>query len=154
MPYEIEATATTAATPEEIFKHLAVPEAWGEWGHFPTRARQEREGDETPYGVGCVKRVPPAREQTVVYEPFTHFAYVALAGLPVRNYRSDVRLERKGPVTLIRWQATFDRLIPGTGPLVRVGLWLMLVAFTRWLTGHAGRCDTACPAHRLVSPAA
>ncbi|MCP9977883.1 hypothetical protein [Actinomadura madurae] len=57
----IQATATTTAAPEDLFRHLAVPEAWGAWGRFPTPARQARKGDTTTYGVGTVKKIwPPA----------------------------------------------------------------------------------------------
>jgi len=151
MPYQIEERATVSASPETVFAHLAVPEAWGAWGHFPTRARQERKGEETPYGIGSIKKVPPAREETVVYEPPTHFAYVALAGLPVRGYRSDVWLDRTDSFTAIRWQATFESLIPGSGPIVHVAMRLMLAAFTRWLSKHVdGHCGASCPAHRLT----
>ncbi|TDD82278.1 SRPBCC family protein [Actinomadura rubrisoli] len=146
MPYEIQATATTTAAPEHVFRHLAVPEAWGAWGRFPTRARQVRKGDTTAYGVGTVKKIWPAREQTVAYAPHSHFAYIALAGLPVRRYRSDVHLEPDGDGTRIRWEATFEPLIPGTGPLLRSALRLMLGAFTRWLPKHAEQCPPVCPA--------
>ncbi|WP_131742343.1 SRPBCC family protein [Actinomadura roseirufa] len=146
MPYEIEATATTTATPENLFRHLIVPEAWGAWGRFPMPARQVRLGDTTTYGVGTVKRIWPAREQTVACDPHRHFAYIALAGLPVRRYRSDVHLEAAGDGTRIRWQARFEPLVPGTGPLLRGALRLMLVAFIRWLPGHAEHCHGPCPA--------
>ncbi|MEU5878938.1 SRPBCC family protein [Spirillospora sp. NPDC047279] len=153
MPYEIEVTATAACSPETVFKHLAVPEAWSEWGRFPARARQARQGDEQRYGVGSVKKVPPVREETVVFDPPFHFAYVALSGMPVRNYRSDVRLEERDGATFIRWQAVFDPLIPGTGPFLRVGLRLMLAAFVRWLSQHVKRCDASCASRQLLIPA-
>ncbi|GAA2168429.1 SRPBCC family protein [Actinomadura napierensis] len=148
MPYEIEATAATAATPAEVFRHLAVPEAWGAWGKFPTPAKQARKGDTTTYGVGAVKTIWPAAEQTVAYEPETHFAYIALKGLPLRRYRSDVYLDQRGTGTFIRWQGQFEPLIPGTGPLLRLGLKGMIEAFTRWLPAHAEHCPPDCPARR------
>ncbi|WP_030172298.1 SRPBCC family protein [Spirillospora albida] len=152
MPYEISSTATSSATPEELFRHLAVPEAWGAWGRFPTRARQVREGDTTPYGVGSVKQIWPAREQTVAYEPHGHFAYVALSGLPVRRYRSDIHLESTGSGTRIRWESTFEPLIPGTGPLLRPALGMMLKMFTRWLPAHVEHCPAGCPARPAGDP--
>lgn len=54
----------------------------GAWGRFPTPARQARKGDTTTYGVGTVKKIWPASEQTVAYEPYTHFGYIALRGSP------------------------------------------------------------------------
>jgi hypothetical protein len=148
MPHEIEATATTTATPGEIFRHLAVPEAWGAWGKFPTPAKQTRKGDTTTYGVGAVKAIWPAAEQTVAYEPDAHFGYIALKGLPLRRYRSDVYLDGDGTGTRIRWHATFEPLIPGTAPLLGFGLTWMIEAFTRWLPAHAEHCPPGCPARR------
>ncbi|MGP4028326.1 SRPBCC family protein [Actinomadura sp. 3N407] len=144
----IQATATSTATPEELFRHLAVPEAWGAWGKFPIPAKRARKGDTTTYGVGTVKKIWPASEQTVAYEPYTHFGYVALSGLPVRRYRSDVHLEARGSGTAIRWEAELEPLIPGTGPLLRLMFRLMLSAFTRWLPAHAEKCPPDCPARQ------
>jgi hypothetical protein len=144
----IQATATTSATPEEVFRHLAVPEAWGAWGKFPTPAKQVRKGDTTTYGVGTVKKIWPASEQTVAYEPYSHFGYIALAGLPVRRYRSDVFLEARGSGTAIRWEAVFEPLVPGTRPLLRFSLGLMLKAFVKWLPAHVEHCPPDCPARR------
>ena len=144
----IQATATTAASPEDLFRHLAVPEAWGAWGKFPIPAKQTRRGDTTPYGVGTVKKIWPASERTVAYEPYEHFGYVAVSGLPVRSYRSDVRLERRDAGTFIRWEAEFEPLIPGTGPVVGFALRRMLAAFTRWLPAHVEHCPPDCPARR------
>ncbi|MFB4309245.1 SRPBCC family protein [Actinomadura sp. GTD37] len=142
----IQATATTSAAPEEVFRHLAVPEAWGAWGRFPIPAKQARKGDTTTYGVGTVKRIWPASEQTVAYEPYSHFGYIALSGLPVRRYRSDVHLEAGDSGTAIRWEADFQPLIPGTGRLVGFSLGLMLKAFVRWLPAHLENCPPGCPA--------
>ena len=144
----IQATATTSAAPEEVFRHLAVPEAWGAWGKFPMAARQTRQGDTTPYGVGTVKKIGPASEQTVAYEPYSHFGYIALAGLPVRRYRSDVHLEARGPGTAIRWEAVFEPLIPGTRGLLGFVLGRMLKSFVRWLPAHLADCPADCPARR------
>ena len=142
----IQATATTSATPEEVFRHLAVPEAWGAWGKFPMPAKQVRKGDTTPYGVGTVKQIWPVSEQTVAYDPYSHFGYIALSGLPVRRYRSDVYLEARGGGTAIRWEAAFDPLIPGTRPLLRFALGLMLKSFVRRLPAHVEHCPETCPA--------
>ncbi|MFA1550923.1 SRPBCC family protein [Actinomadura chokoriensis] len=144
----MQATATTSATPEEVFRHLAVPEAWGAWGKFPMPAKQVRKGDTTTYGVGTVKKIWPVSEQTVAYEPYSHFGYVALSGMPVRRYRSDIHLEAGDSGTVIRWEAAFEPLIPGTRPLVAPVLRLMLKLFTRRLPAHLENCPADCPARR------
>ncbi|MFI0447680.1 SRPBCC family protein [Actinomadura sp. 6N118] len=145
MPYEIETTATSSASAEVIFKHLAVAEAWGEWGNFPTRARRERAGDETPNGVGAIRKIPPAREEVVAYDPPRHYAYVILTGMPVREYRSDVTLEPQGLNTVIRWKARFEPVIPGSGPVIRLFLSRMLASFARRVARHSERCEPGCP---------
>lgn len=144
----IRVTATSTATPEELFRHLAVPEAWGAWGKFPAPAKQTRKGDTTAYGVGAVKKIWPSSEQTVAYEPYTHFGYIALSGLPVRRYRSDVHLEARDSGTAIRWKAELEPLIPGTGALMRLLFRLMLTAFIRWLPAHTEKCPPDCPTRR------
>ncbi|WP_329518496.1 SRPBCC family protein [Spirillospora sp. NBC_01491] len=146
MPYEIEATATSGADAEAVFKHLCVAEAWGRWGAFPTRPRRERPGYEVPNGVGAIRRIPPAREQVVVFDPPRHYAYVAVAGVPLRGYRADVTLEPAGTGTLIRWQGTFEAKIPGSGPLLRAALQQMLRSFARRVARHSERCEPGCPA--------
>jgi hypothetical protein len=146
MPYEIEATAISTAPAEVIFKHLAVAEAWGQWGSFPTKTTRERAGDEVPNGVGAIRKIPPAREQVVDYDPPRHYAYTALSGLPLRHYRADVTLEPKGDSTLIRWRGAFEPKIPGSGPLFRAFLHWMLGSFARRVARHAERCEPGCPA--------
>ncbi|WP_067831728.1 SRPBCC family protein [Actinomadura kijaniata] len=146
MPYEIEATAASTAAPEVVFKHLAVAEAWSEWGSFPTRARRERAGDEHPNGVGAVRRIPPARERVVLYEPPRRYGYVALSGLPVREYRAEVTLTPHGLGTQITWRGAFEPLVPGTAGLVRVFLGRLLRSFARRVAYHAEHCEPGCPA--------
>ena len=144
----IQATATTTATPEDLFRHLAVPEAWGAWAKFPTPAKQARKGDTTPYGVGTVKQIWPAKEQTVAYEPYSHFAYIALSGIPARRYRADVHLDAGDSGTHIRWEATVEPLIPGTGKPLAFSVRMLLRAFVRWLPAHVEHCPPGCPARR------
>ncbi|WP_067491471.1 SRPBCC family protein [Actinomadura hibisca] len=146
MPLHVEATATSIAAPEVIFKHLAVAEAWNEWAGLPTRARREKAGDERPNGVGAVRKIPPARERVVVYDPPHRYGYVAVAGLPLRDYRAEVTLEPQGLGTGIRWQGSFEPLIPGTGGLAKFLMRRMLESFARRIVQHAEKCEPGCPA--------
>lgn len=146
MPHEIEVTARSYATPEVIFKHLCVAEAWAEWGSFLTRARREREGEEHPNGIGAVRHIPPRREEVVAYDPPRHYGYVALAGPPPRGFRADVTLEPWGTDTLIRWHGTFESKVPGTGPFTRAMLRRRLFAYARRIAWHAAHCEPGCPA--------
>ncbi|MFC5747123.1 SRPBCC family protein [Actinomadura rugatobispora] len=145
-PYTVECSATSRADPEVIFKHLAVAEAWSEWGSFPSRARRERAGAPTPNGIGAVRAIPPAREQVVEYDPPRHYAYVALSGLPVKEYRADVTLVPRGLETLIRWEGSFEPRYAGTGGLIRVLLNRALSSFARRVAHHSEHCEPGCPA--------
>ena len=145
MAHEIEATATSKAAPEVIFKHLCVAEAWDEWGGFWVRARRETAGTEHPNGIGAVRRVRPRREQVVAWDPPLHYGYIVLAGPPPRRFRADVTLEPHVIGTLIRWRGAFDGL-PGTGPFTRAVLRRRLGSYARRVAWHAEHCEPGCPA--------
>jgi hypothetical protein len=61
-----------------------------------------------------------------VFDPPRHIAYVLLRGLPIVNYRADVRLEPLGAGTRIRWHSEFDTKYPGTGAPMRAFLRMFL----------------------------
>ncbi|RAY15084.1 SRPBCC family protein [Actinomadura craniellae] len=148
MPISIEATATSTASPEAIFRHVAVAEAWNVWGRLPGKARRERPGVGEPDGVGAVRAIWPAREEVVAYDPPRHYAYRLLRGLPVREYRADVRLEsRDGGGTLVRWQGRVEPLIPGTAPLIRRLFTRVLTRLATGVAAHSTTCGPDCPAY-------
>ncbi|TDC46006.1 SRPBCC family protein [Actinomadura sp. KC345] len=145
MPHEIEATATSTAAPEVIFKHLCVAEAWGEWGGFWTRGRRESAGEEHPNGIGAVRCVPSRREEVVAWDPPRHYGYIALAGPPPRRFRADITLEPHCAGTLIRWRGAFDGL-PGTRRFTRTVLRRRFDAYARRVAWHSEHCEPGCPA--------
>ena len=149
MPYSIEINTTSAAPPEVLFEHLAVAEAWGVWARFPVKPVRERAGDSAPNGEGAIRRIWPAREQVVAYDPPGHYSYIALSGLPIKDYRADVTFAAQPDGgTALRWQGRFEPRIPGTGPLIRLFLTRMLGGFARGVARHSERCEPGCPAHR------
>ena len=83
---------------------------WSEWGRFRV-AKYERVGDAATDGVGAIRVFgnPPllSREEVVVFEPHTHFAYKMLSGLPIDGYRADVYLEATPTGTNITWKSSF-----------------------------------------------
>jgi hypothetical protein len=152
MPYSIEVNTTSGAPPEVVFEHLAVAEAWGVWARFPIKPVRERAGSSTPNGEGAIRRIWPAREQVVAYDPPGHYSYIALSGLPVKNYRSDVTLApRPGGGTILGWQGRFEPKIPASGPLLRLLLVRLLGGFAERVARHSERCEPGCPAY-LSSP--
>lgn len=151
MPYTIDVSAVSAAPPEVLFEHLAVAEAWSVWGRLPAKPRREREGDKVPNGEGAIRKIGPTREQVVAYDPPRHYAYIAVSGLPVKEYRADVTFtERPEGGTAIRWQGRIEPRIPGSGPLIRLFLARMLGGFVQGVARHAERCEPGCPAHAPV----
>jgi hypothetical protein len=134
--------AHSAAPPEEVFALLADALSWPRWSFVP-RASLEREGVPTADGVGAIRRFGTrflgSREQVAAYEPPYHFAYTMLSGMPVKGYRADVELQRTASGTALLWRARFDTMIPGTGPLLRLVLRLIVHRLARDLTRNAGR---------------
>lgn len=110
-----------------------------------TRTYLLRPGTDDPDGVGALRRfgVGPggSREEVVAWEPPRHLGYVVVSGLPVRHYRSDVVLDDDGSGTVIRWQGSFDALVPGTGPLLRMMLQRMVGGFARRVGRYAESLD-------------
>jgi uncharacterized protein YndB with AHSA1/START domain len=114
----VEATARSDAPREVVWRVLADGRSWSEWGDWQT-TEYEREGDPPPDGVGAIRRFTrrpvTTREEVVLFEPPSRFAYELLAGIPVRNYRADVTLTDSGDGgTNIHWESRFDVKVPGT----------------------------------------
>jgi hypothetical protein len=110
---------------------------WKEWS-FLDRSDLLRTGEPAPDGVGAVRRFTRfgvgSQEEVVAWEPPHHLGYRMLKGFPVRNYRADVTCTPDGSGTAIRWSATFDTKIPGTGRLMTAVLHRTI---SRFATGAA-----------------
>lgn len=150
MRYTVTADAISSAPPEVVFEHIARAEAWALWAGF-SRSERERPGTGEPNGVGSIRRLTQgparAREETVAYEPYRHYAYRLLSGLPI-DYRADVTLEPTADGgTAIRWVARFSPRLPGTGPAFRLLLTRVLHGTATKVARHAEGCRPGCPAH-------
>ena len=82
----------------------------------------------------------------MAWDPPHHLGYVIVKGFPVRHYRADITFTPEGmgtaPVgmgTLIRWSASFDALIPGTGRLMSV---ILRAVISRFASGVARYADS------------
>jgi uncharacterized protein YndB with AHSA1/START domain len=130
-----EVTATSGASPEQVFAVVADGAGWAQWaGPMVPRSSWEREGDPAPGGVGAIRQLGlgsvGSREEIVAYEPPHHLAYCWHTRI-VRGYRSDVRLEPDGAGTRIVWSGTFSSgLLPAS---------VMQRFFTRAVGGFAKR---------------
>ena len=139
-----EVTAVSSAPPEKVFALLADGAGWSEWaGPMIVKSWWEREGTPAPGGVGAIRALGlgkvGSREEIVAYEPPHLLAYTILSGLPVRDYRADVRLSPEGGGTRIDWTGTFTPKLPGTGAVLRRFLLTTIGSFSRRLAKQAER---------------
>ena len=141
MPHFVVRTGRIIEAPiATVWSMLADARSYSSWALMSV-SQLEREGDETPDGVGAIRNFGSAgvmsREEVVVFEPPTHLAYVLLAGLPIRDYRADVRLTELGPSSCrIAWDGEFDASAP-VGFVMRRFLGFVLGDFVRRLAKEA-----------------
>ena len=142
--YEVSAVST--APPERVFEVVADGAGWSRWaGPMVVRSWWAREGAPAPGGAGAIRALGlqhiGSREEIVAYEPPHRLGYVVLSGLPVRDYRADVRLDAEGTGTRITWGGTFTPKVPGTGWLLRRFLLATIGGFARRLARYAERVE-------------
>jgi hypothetical protein len=144
----VEVVVRSAAPVEVVWDLVATAARWVEWS-FVTRAVLEHEGSPGPDGVGALRRLTVAglgsREAVVACEPPHRLGYTIVSGFPVRNHRADVVLEPSGPDggatpgtgTVVRWCATFDPAVPGTGRATALLMRTVLDRLARSLIRYA-----------------
>ena len=148
MHHVVRAEAEGSAPIETVWQLLSSVDAWPTWSRHKL-ARLEHEGNPTPDGLGAIrvlgtnpsKPTKCNREEVVVFDPPTHFGYTLLSGLPLRDYRSDVRLFARGDgATRITWESHFD------SGSISGWFWVLVV---RWILKRWS-ADLARGAERLV----
>jgi uncharacterized protein YndB with AHSA1/START domain len=139
----VTATRRTDAAPEQVWHLLAHTATWPGWA--PVRAATlERQGSPEADGIGAVRSFTTqlgttTREEIIAFDPSHHVGYMLRSGLPVRDYRSDVRLEpTEGGGTTITWTSSFR----GSWVMMRL-VGLTLRRFSRALARGANRVPTA-----------
>jgi uncharacterized protein YndB with AHSA1/START domain len=87
-----------------------------------TSAREvtmERTGSPHANGLGALRvfHTGPVRvrEEVVEFVPPDRMVYRLVSGVPVRDYRSEMRLEDDDDVTVLTWTSSFAPRIPLTG---------------------------------------
>ncbi|MGH9133887.1 MAG: SRPBCC family protein [Ilumatobacteraceae bacterium] len=128
---QIDITARTDASADAAFRLLADGTTWTGWSPMDS-FELERAGDPPPEGVGAIRVFrrgrTTGRDEIVEVVPGRRLGYRSLSGLPLRDYRATVDLEdgQSGPSgqsgTVIRWRASFEPKIPGTGRIFERGL--------------------------------
>jgi len=140
--YSFSTEATSSVGPDVVFAILADATGWKDWaGPFIRESFWEREGTPAPGGVGAIKRLGGkpvySREETVAYDPPTHYAYRILSGQPVKAYRADVDLTPVDAGTRIRWSFRVEPRVPGTGAFMRFYLGRIVAGLARRLAAYA-----------------
>jgi len=116
MSHVARTEADSAAPIETVWMLLSTVGTWPTWSRHKL-ARLERDGAPTPDGVGAIRVLGtnPSRpnrvnrEEVVAFDPPGHFGYTLLSGMPLDDYRADVRLESlPGGGTRITWESTFE----------------------------------------------
>ena len=77
------------------------------------------------------------RDQVVELIPNRRYAYVALSGLPIKEYRGQVDLEPTATGTTIRWSSSFFPKYPGMGRMLERGIGKFLRECAKGLATHA-----------------
>ena len=138
----IDVTARSSGAPDAVWTLLADGATWPAWSPIEASAL-ERAGESSPEGPGAIRRFrhgrTVGRDEILEAVPGRRLAYRSLSGLPVRDYRAEVDLEPGPEGTEIRWRASFQPRLLGTG-------WLLERGIDRFLRGcaQAGRAGRRC----------
>jgi uncharacterized protein YndB with AHSA1/START domain len=139
---DVDVTARSSASPEEVFAVLLDAERWPEWSPVG-KAELREEGAPDRNGVGALRVFTTGRvssfERVVEADRPRRFSYVLEQGLPLTGYRADVDLTPTDGGTAIRWHSTFRAKVPGTG-------WFYRLVLTRFIRTTATRLAEAANA--------
>ena len=140
-----EAVAHSSADPAAVYALLAEGATWPTW-IFVDSAELVAEGETGGESVGAVRIYRfrkfgysgASKEQVRELIPNQKFAYSVLEGMPIRNHRADVDLTpTPDGGTDIKWAATWEPTIPGTGLLLRLAIKQVYRMFTAGLARKA-----------------
>lgn len=149
----IQVSAHADAPPEVVWDVLTRSADWADWSDFSDSVR-ERDGVGHPDGVGSVRAgwvagLVAAREEVVTFDPDEwRYAYVAVSGVPLRDYRGTVTLAADGAGTRITWEATGRSLLPIPGAdLLNAALLRLVLGRQAGLLARAAERQTAAASH-------
>ena len=116
----VEASATTLATRDQVWRLIADESQWPVWGRWSS---VEIEGGEA-HGLGSVRRLVQrpftVRERVTEWQPGERMSYELLDGMNARGYRATASLEdAPGGGTIVRWSSQWDSADPITAFLLR-----------------------------------
>lgn len=130
-----------SAPPEVVFDVLTDHRGYAEITPM-RRVELEREGEPAPNGVGAIRVLhsvgPPLREEVVVYNRPSRFAYTVLSGAPMRDHMGTVELTPDGDGTKVVYAL---RLIPTIPVLGGVVVMVIKQAVVRLLDGVSAESE-------------
>lgn len=131
----VSASAPSRASPAQLFATLLDTKRWPEWSTV-TGAAVERPGRE-PDGLGLIRRLHTGpitvREEVVEAETDRRQVYVQLSGLPVDDYRAEVRLDPAPGGAVVTWSARFRPRRPRAAWFWRAFMQLAMSGFAKRL---------------------
>jgi uncharacterized protein YndB with AHSA1/START domain len=118
----IEIERKIPAAPERVWEVIADHRGYERWAGV-REVVLRNEGDPAPNGLGATRVLRTGglaiEEEVVRFDPPVRLSYRMAAGLPVRDYLGDVRLEPSDGGTRLLWTVEFSPRIPLTGGLLR-----------------------------------
>ncbi len=111
------ATRTVSAPADTVWAVLADHEGMRDWAPGIT-AKVTKSGSGERNGLGAVREIstalpmPHIVEEVTEFDPPRRFAYRALAGIPLRDYRGDVELAEHDGRTTIRYSISAESSMP------------------------------------------
>lgn len=129
------------APPEVVFDVLTDHRRYAEISRL-RKSTLERGGEPAPNGVGAIRVLtavgPPIREEVVLYERPSRFAYKVLSGLPLRDHLGTVSLEPSDRGTGVTYALKAIPTVPFAGKVVML---VLRRAVTELLNGVASESE-------------
>ena len=113
-------TRTVSVPVDTVWAVLIDHEGMRDWAPG-LKAKVTKSGSGERNGLGAVREIssalpmPAIVEEIVEFAPPNRFAYRALAGVPLRNYRGDVELRAAGQGTKISYSISGESRVPLVG---------------------------------------
>jgi hypothetical protein len=151
---QIDITVNSTADAATIYDLLLDAASWPRWTSMES-VEIERPGD--AQGLDEIRvnhrgRVT-GRDQVVELIANRRYAYVALSGLPIKEYRGQVDLEPTANGTTIHWSSSFFPKYPGMGLMLQRGIGKFLQECAEGLARCAELQETGAPAGCQASTA-
>lgn len=122
---QVHVTYDFAKPPERVFAYLSEHENLGPL--FGAKVRRLRDGDTERNGVNSARELkvgplPPFEETIIEFVPDELIRYMITKGSPLRHHAGEMRLSPAGNGTHLRYEISFDGVLPGLGFLIARGL--------------------------------